>query len=219
MNENSPTKRPDFGTDSEMKGSGVSIRQAYDIAATEYRKKYEQIPARREDVEIAFSFYTKDYQPKVLEIGCAYGREAKYILTKTPHYIGVDFCQQYIDEAKVEVLGGTFLCEDVLHYKFPADIDIIFAFASLLHIDKDEMGLFFKKAYESLSQDGIVFISLKRRDHYFDEVVVDELVERRFYYYNRATIEEITDKQFRCVLYQEQELKEGWFTMVLQKIT
>jgi hypothetical protein len=61
------------------------IKQAYNSGAKEYRRQYDGILPRQTDVDLALSYVAVD-QPMVLEIGCAYGREAAYILTKTNRY-------------------------------------------------------------------------------------------------------------------------------------
>jgi len=193
-----------------------NIREAYNIAAQAYRKRYDTIPTRIEDIELALSYVKKD-NPSVVEIGCAYGREAKYILSKTNRYIGIDICDEYIKMAQTEVVGGEFICTDVLEYEFPKGIDIVFAFASLLHLSKDEIALVLQRVAGPLSIGGVVFLSLKRRDAYESEMVTDDVVSRQFYYYNRETIIDVLSVGLVEVFYAEQNRNESWFTMILQK--
>ena len=193
-----------------------NIRSAYNLAANSYRAKYDTIPARIEDVDVALSFVTKD-NPKVVEIGCAYGREAQYILSKTNQYVGIDICDEFIKMAEEEIPDGTFIQADVTNYQFPQDIDAVLAFASLLHTSKEDLAKVLKRLAESLNEGGVIFLSLKRRDEYNSSVETDKYVSRQFYYYTRETILDIVLPEFKEVYYEEQMLKEPWFTMVLQK--
>ncbi|MFN3188278.1 MAG: class I SAM-dependent methyltransferase [Candidatus Paceibacteria bacterium] len=193
------------------------IRDAYNLAANSYRAKYDSIPPRVEDVDVALSFSTKD-NPKVVEIGCAYGREATYILSKTNQYIGIDVCDEFIKMAQEEIPQGTFVQADVATYQFPQSVDVVLAFASLLHTSKEDMELVLQRIVKSLNSGGVVFLSLKRRDVYCDSVETDEYVSRQFYYYTRDTILDIAPSEFKEVYYEEQILKEPWFTMALQKL-
>jgi trans-aconitate methyltransferase len=192
------------------------IQQAYDEAVVVYREKYAQLPARTEDIDLTRS-YTEVAQPRVLEIGCAYGREAQYILQKTPHYTGIDISQSYIDMARQEVPAGTFVCADVHAYEFPSGIDMVFAFASLLHSDKESMQDMLLRLHPQLSPNAVIFLSLKRREEYGSDLVTDGHTQRKFYYYTRQTILELCDGLYSEVFYDEQLLKEPWFTMILKK--
>jgi hypothetical protein len=41
--------------------------------------------------------------------------------------------------AQAELPHGTFVRADVLEYSFPTELDVIFAFASLLHLDREQI--------------------------------------------------------------------------------
>lgn len=194
----------------------VDIARAYNTAAVAYRERYAAIGPRIDDVDLALSFL-KTQTPKVVEIGCAYGREARYLLSKTSQYVGIDISQAYIDMAQHEVSGGTFHCVDVMEYDFPSDVDVVFAFASLLHLPKEDVATVLQRVASALRPGGVVFLSLKRRDHYETAMETDDLVSRRFYYYTRQTILDVAPPELVEVFYDEQELRESWFTMILQK--
>jgi SAM-dependent methyltransferase len=202
---------------SEMSVSNEKIAHAYNSAAAAYRKKYENIPVRSEDVDIALSLLGRS-KPTVLEIGCAYGREAQHILQKTPRYTGIDISSVYIEMAKKEVPDGAFHCVDVLEYDFPQKIDLVFAFASLLHLSKANMKTVLQNIYSGLNEGGMVFLSLKHHMEYFSQEVSDQHSTRTFYYYNCETIAELVGELFSQEYYDEQVLKEPWFTLMLKKI-
>jgi len=192
------------------------IKAAYDVAAEVYRKRYDGIPPRVKDVDLALSFVSNS-NPFVVEIGCAYGREAKYILTKASRYIGLDISENYIEMAKTEVLGGEFFCIDVMDYKFPHGIDVVFAFASLLHNPREDVAAVLARVAKALNSGGVLFLSLKRHEQYETAVETDDLVSRRFYYYNRQTILDCVPDELAEVFYDEQSREAEWFTMILQK--
>lgn len=194
----------------------LTIKEAYNKAASVYRKKYERHDARAEDIDQALSYVGVKY-PKVLEIGCAYGRDAVYVLTKTPHYVGIDICDEFIEMAKQEIEGGEFYCADVLEYDFPKNLDAIFSFASLLHLSKEEMSEIFGKVSAALVPGGVFFLSLKRRAEYQTAIDTDEVVSRRFYYYTRETLSDIAPSDLKEVFYSEQERAEDWLTIIFQK--
>ncbi|HMA78674.1 MAG TPA: class I SAM-dependent methyltransferase [Candidatus Paceibacterota bacterium] len=192
------------------------IRDAYNQAALKYREKYDKIPVRVEDVDVALNFIDSEL-PRVVEIGCAYGREASYILSKTTDYIGVDISDVYIEMARKELPGVTFVQADVMDYDWPGNIDVIYAFASLLHLNKNEMMTVVRSAAKSLKSGGVFFLSLKRGHRYLEKLIDDGHSKRLFYYYTRDTINDLTPNTLAEVYYAEQNLKEPWFTMILQK--
>lgn len=193
-----------------------NIADAYNTAAIQYRQRYARIPLRKEEVDTTLALVTAD-NPVVVEIGCAYGREASYIVTKTNRYTGIDISQAYIDMARREVVSGVFQCVDVLQYDFPAHVDVVFAFASLLHMPKEDVCTVLERVSKALNPGGVVFLSLKRRATYQTELVIDDVVPRRFYYYTRDTIHRCLPDSLDEVFYAEQSRQEDWFTMILQK--
>jgi len=193
-----------------------SIKNAYNTAGPTYRERYDSIPPRSKDVDLTLGYITNP-NPKVVEIGCAYGREAQYILTKTTDYTGIDISHVYVDMANREVAGGQFICADVLDFAFPKNVDAVFAFASLLHSSKEDVAVVLGRVAASLADGGVVFLSLKRRDVYETVVETDDLVSRRFYYYTKQTILDLLPASLTEVFYDEQERTESWFTMILQK--
>jgi len=195
----------------------LEIKAAYDHAAVAYRRRYDSIPPRIEDVDLVFKFINKT-NPVVVEIGCAYGREVHYILTKTNNYTGLDISQKFIEMAKKELPASHFICTDVMDYTFVPGIDVVFAFASLLHNSKEDIRIILARVSEALNQGGVIFLSLKRRDEYESAIESDDLVSRRFYYYTRQTILDAAPANLKEIFYHEQSRKEAWFTMILKKV-
>lgn len=61
------------------------IIDVYNATAEEMTRKFAGIGSRVEDILQAFSYIQKDV-PKVVEIGCGNGRDAREILKYTPDY-------------------------------------------------------------------------------------------------------------------------------------
>jgi len=193
-----------------------SIKDAYNAGADEYRRQYDGIPPRVDDIDLAFSYIDVE-TPVVLEIGCAYGREAQYILTKTPSYLGIDISSVYIKMARNGNPAGNFEVADVMRYDFPTGLDVVFAFASLLHNPKEDLQVVLEAVATALNPGGVVFISLKRRDQYETAVVDDGHTKRRYYYYTRETVLGVKPDSLTEVYCNQQSRQEEWFTMILQK--
>lgn len=188
----------------------------YDKAARGYAEKFKDIGVGTDDVDMAFSFVSKE-NPFVLEIGCGGGREADYILTKTDTYVGMDISTGMLEIARETLPDAHFEKADIASYQFPKGIDIVFAFASLLHSSREELKPVFAQMCEALNTGGVVYLSLKRADEYSNAVVEDTYGPREFFYYDRDTILTIAGDVFEEVFYAEQERVEPWFTMILKK--
>jgi SAM-dependent methyltransferase len=188
----------------------------YDAAAREMAKKFRAIGARVDDIERAFSLSGRK-EPRVLEIGCGDGRDAKEILKRTPHYLGIDISVSMIAEAKRYVPEGRFEVVDIETYAFPEGLDIVFSFASLLHSDKNAVRSVLSGAYAALASGGVFYISLKH-GAYGRTTKTDEFGTRTFYLYTPALIQELAGDGYETVYTDEHELRgQRWFTIALRK--
>jgi SAM-dependent methyltransferase len=190
--------------------------KTYDRTASQMAEKFRGMGARVEDIDRAFAIINKEH-PSVLEIGCGDGRDAKEISSRTNTYLGIDVSTSMIELARVHVPEASFEVADVETYSFPAGLDIIFSFASLLHSDKEAVANILHRAHSSLNDGGIFFISLKR-DDYQSKVKEDEFGARTFYFYQPSDIKEILDEKYAVIFEDEQSFQnQDWFTLILQK--
>ena len=153
----------------------------------------------------------------MVEIGCGDGRDALEIAKKTKWYEGFDPSIKLLELAKIRVPSVSFVKANALTYRYPKNIDVIFAFASLLHVCKNDLTTVMQKVYSSLRSGGIFYISLKEKSQYVEEVKKDKYGERMFYYYNPALIKDIAGDLFTAV--QESHQKIGgtdWFAIILK---
>ena len=156
-------------------GTGYTTVGVYDSAATAYAEKYESSGARVEDIDRGFALCESADKPFVFEIGPANGRDAEVILERARKYLGVDVSKAMIDLAKEKLTQADFRVGDAVSFPFPEQTDLIFAFASLLHLDKDAMKQVLKKMSLSLNKDGITYISLKRKDELLTHLKMTDL--------------------------------------------
>lgn len=190
--------------------------QTYNKSAGAMAKKFNDIGVRTEDIKRGFSFIRKD-NPKIIEIGCGNGREAKEILRYTNNYLGIDISEEFIKIAKRENPKGDFRIANIENFSFPKKVDIIFSFASLLHSDRDNVRRVLDRAYESLNNKGIFYISLKY-GNYSEKTIKDEFGIRTYYFYTPELIQELAGGRYKDVYMERQDLRgEKWFTIVLKK--
>lgn len=193
--------------------------KTYNKSAKALAEYFRGIGARTKDIDLAFKLSNSDNRARVVEIGCGDGRDALEISRRTDYYEGFDPSIKLLELAKVKVPSGSFVHADALTYKYPKSVDIIFAFASLLHVNKKDLSKVIKKVHSSLKKDGIFYVSLKEKAKYAEEVKKDEYGERMFYFYNPAIIKDIAGGLFNAVYEGRQKIgNTNWFTIALKKV-
>lgn len=182
---------------------------------------FNGIGARTEDINKAFSLVGEPGTLSVLELGCGDGRDAAEIAPRVRMYLGTDYSDGLLKIAKLrKIKNAEFKTADMRELAFDASesIDVIFAFASLLHLSKDEIAQLFQASLTTLKSGGIWYISLKYRDSYGSEVKEDDYGKRLFYFYNPDEIVELAGKEFSEVYRDFQTIGDTkWFTLALRR--
>jgi predicted TPR repeat methyltransferase len=191
--------------------------KTYNKSAVALAKKFSTIGRRIDDIKRGLS-YINEKNPNVLEIGCGNGRDAKEILDLTDTYTGVDISEGMIKIAREHIPKGNFIVADIETFDFPKNIDIIFAFASLLHLDKESIKKVLLKGHSSLNKNGIFYISIKW-DRYQEKIQNDEFGQRVFYYYTEEDMRGLALDTNYKIIYEDRQLLRGvdWLTIVLKK--
>lgn len=193
--------------------------KVYNESAQELAERFSGIGSRVADIERALKLADKSDGAKVVEIGCGDGRDAVEIVKHASMYQGFDPSIGLLNLAKFRVPSASFVLSDASIYNYPDNLDAVFAFASLLHISKDDLPDIFKKIHKSLRSDGILYISLKERDEYAEDTKVDQFGTRMFYFYNPSIIKRLAGDGF-SIIYEEHYLKgkTPWFNLALKKV-
>lgn len=193
--------------------------KTYDKSAKELAEYFKGIGPRVEDISNALKLAGNPEKPRVIEIGCGDGRDAKEIVKLVNWYEGVDPSKGLLDIARKDLPDTNFTVADALTYKYPENLDVVYAFASLLHVNKKDLGTVFEKVYQSLKVNGIFYISLKEKEVYTEEVKKDKYGERMFYFYNTKIIKKIAPSKFNSIYENSQiHCDTKWFTIALKKI-
>lgn len=191
----------------------------YDKFPQQFSEYFSGIGPRVNDIKKALSFLGNKKKIRSVEIGCGDGRDADEIIKYVSWYEGFDPSEGLLNIAKKKVPKANFVLTDALTYDYPNNIDVVFAFASLLHVNKTDLIDVFKKVCQSLNKGGIFYISLKMRDVYTEEIKEDSYGERMFYYYNPEILEEIAKNNFNTVFLEYKKIGHtDWFSIALKKV-
>lgn len=201
-----------------MQGDREATLETYNRSAAALAEYFRGIGSRVKDIETAFQLAGNPTDPNILEIGCGDGRDAVEIARRTTRYIGFDFSESMINLAREHVPGAVFEVGDAVDFPYPADTDIVFAFASLLHLNQEEVSKVFEGVAQSLNPGGIFFISLKYATEYRGVIKEDQFGKRLFYLYNQEIIEGLAGEKFQTV-YAEKSVKGDteWLEIALRK--
>lgn len=193
--------------------------ETYDNSAQKLADYFAGIGSRIADIEKAIELTRQDPTSlRAVEIGCGDGRDATEITKRVGWYEGFDPSVGLLSIAKQKLPGTTFHLADALSYDYPKAIDLYFAFASLLHVNRRDLREVFQKTEASLRTSGIFYISLKERPEYEEELQEDQYGKRMFYYYNSDLVREIAGAAFKQVFEDHQTIgKTNWFTIALEK--
>ncbi len=190
--------------------------ETYNRTAVEMAQKFNQIGTRVSDIEHVLSLVDKK-NPKILEIGCGNGRDAAEIIKHTENYLGIDVSSEMIRLAREAVPNARFSVADSEMYEFESSIDVIFAFASLLHTPRETLKIIFDRAYTALNPGGVFFISVKYGP-YQEIAKQDEFGERYFYLYTPDDLLAAAGPRYKALSQTITNVREQkWVEIILQK--
>lgn len=195
--------------------------ETYNNHAQEFADYFRSIKTGRvEDVANALELLGEKISPKVVEIGCGDGRDAAIILEHTKNFLGFDPSRKLIELAKKNLPNAHFEVGDALGFDYPKEVDIVFAFASLIHVDITEMKEVFKKVFDALNHGGVFYLSLKGSDVYHKYIQDGKFGKRLFYFYSPADIRSIAQVRLKEVYFKdgfETNGAKNWFEIAFQK--
>ena len=192
----------------------------YNNSAKALAEYFRGIGSRTDDIELALKLAGKtDGSADVLELGCGDGRDALEIIKRTKSYLGIDYSEELIKLARELVPDAEFMVSDMVEFDFPtAKYDGIFAFASLLHVSKDELAKLMPKLAKSLKIGGILYLSLKYSETYKQDWKEDQYGKRLFYFYNPDDFSELASAYFEIVHTSQETIgSTPWFEIALKK--
>ncbi len=188
----------------------------YNQQAQALAQKFDALGARTREIDEVLDIFRKE-NPFVLEIGCGNGRDALEICKRTDQYLGTDISHALISLAREKVPAASFEEADVETYSLPPNIDIVFAFASLIHVDKESLAKILKRIFAALSSDGLVYLSMKSADVYCKKLQTDQFGTRIFYLYSLQDILDLASDFLVLKTESSEKGGQSWIEVLLQK--
>lgn len=194
----------------------IQTINTYNNSAQSLAKKFDSLGARTIDIKETLEL-VKIINPRVLEIGCGNGRDAEEIVKFTNNYTGIDISEKLIELSHQKVPKGNFEVADIENYKFGEELDVIFAFASLIHVPREGLQKILADAHLVLNDNGVIRLSMKYADNYKEIIKEDEFGIRTYYLYSKNDIEKLTNG-FVILKNELNDLRgQKWLEIILQK--
>jgi trans-aconitate methyltransferase len=190
--------------------------QSYNVNAEAIQKKFDEFD-RMKDIRELFDIVTKK-DPVVLEIGCAGGRDAEDFLKFTKNYTGLDVAEELLKIARERLPNANFILADVEDYDLPQDLDIVYASASLIHVNRESLAKIFTSVFITLNRGGIFRITMKKSDKY-EEITKDTpFGTRTYYHYSEEDLKALAG-DFKIIKADtEYHINQNWLEFMYQKI-
>jgi len=133
---------------------------------------------------------------RILEVGCAGGRDCKVFAKNGFKVVGIDLVDMFIKEARKAVPKAKFYKMDLLNLKFPKNyFDAIWMNAVLVHVNKKDVSKALKNLQKVLKPDGKIHIREKRGKGI--KVIKDRMSQgktRRFSFYKEDELSKFAEK-------------------------
>jgi trans-aconitate methyltransferase len=192
--------------------------KTYDDSTAALAEYFKGIGPRKLYIDLAFKLIGNKEDAKVIEIGCGDGRDATEIIKLTNDYVGFDPSSGMIELAKERLPKTSFKIDDALSFSYPQNVDLVFAFASLLHVDIKDLEKIITRIAHSIKSGGLLYISLKESIHFEEKIKEDQFGKRMFYYYSVPDILAFSKQHFdRVAEIHETIGKTNWFELGLRR--
>jgi ubiquinone/menaquinone biosynthesis C-methylase UbiE len=194
----------------------------YDRTAAEMAKHFQQYAGGVVSKTIGKTFELAGHpaHARVVELGCGSGKDAVEIVKHCSWYEGFDPAAKLLEIAQTNLPGVNFVEADALSYRYPENLDVVFAFASMLHLERADFATVCEKVARALKPGGMFCMTLKEADEYRSQIQQDQYGDRMFYLYNPSTALKLAGAHFERVFESHETVgpkSKPWFTLILRK--
>ncbi|HSI20469.1 MAG TPA: class I SAM-dependent methyltransferase [Verrucomicrobiae bacterium] len=168
--------------------------ETYRTKAGEFAEYFSLFPHRAQEVARGFSFLAKK-NPKTVELGVGTGGDTGEILQHTDDYVGVDFVTELLAYAREKHPGTRFVEADITEWEIPQGTEMVFGFATLLHLNQEEVADLFRRMHSRLAPGAVIYLSLKY-GRYRGFMKNDRFGVREFYLYTPHLLKKLIGARY-----------------------
>ncbi len=189
----------------------------YDASADYFAKRFSAFPTRTLHIEKALALLGPRKHIRAFELGCGYGRDGAAIAERVEWYAGIDASKTFIAMAQKNYPSLDCTVADLETYAFPPKLDLIFAFATLLHVSPEAVRDVFRRAHEAMTEGGIFFASFQEGKG--EDARNEPTGLRLFHLYTPEAIRDLAGPGFEDVHMRKYIETNGkkWFEIALRK--
>ena len=162
-----------------------------------------------------FEKYLNQNSKSIMDLGFGSGRDSLYFASQGFDVLSVDPTPEFFNYGKS--IGLNVVCKKAEDIDYVNEFDGIWACASLLHVDSNNLNDVFKRCYKALRKDGVMYCSFKygtfeglRNGRYFVDVNENKIKE-----YISGTGFEI--KEIMITYDVRPERDDKWLNVILAK--
>lgn len=157
----------------------------------------------------------------VLDVGCGPGMDTAVLQTHHLTAIGLDFSHEMMrvgrDEHDIQV---PFAQADMRHLPFAGQIDGIWACASLLHLERDDMLPALREFHRVLNPGGVVYLSVKLGSgEQWTEMSYNRPLPRFFAFWQPDTLDPLLETAAFHIIdgWQDEGRRDTWLVRFMRK--
>jgi ubiquinone/menaquinone biosynthesis C-methylase UbiE len=158
----------------------------------------------------------------VLDVGCGPGMDTAVLQSPQRHAMGIDYSHEMMRVGRDEHGNqGPFAQADMRHLPFVDQIDGIWACASLLHLQRDDLLPTLREFWRVLRPEGVLYLSLKLgTGEGWKPTAYGQPLPRFFTYWQPETLDPLLETAAFHILdgWEEQGQKDRWLVRYAQKI-
>lgn len=163
--------------------------------------KHADVWVRNNDIPdywLKYMKILKRYKPegKILDIGCAGGRDGIQLVGLGYDYTGVDITDSFLKIAKQRLPGQKFYKQTIFELNFPEKFDCFWAAAVLLHIPKARIDEAWKRIKSVLKPGAVGFVCIKdgEGEGVQTDTLEDVKMQRFFSYWSREEFSKVIER-------------------------
>ncbi len=203
------------------------ITELYNKIAKDYKDEIERNNAYR---DIHYKYLEKYItHGKILDVGCWYGRDIKYFLSKWFDIEWIDISPEMKSQAEQEIqkhiVIDTFYNIESLYKK--ESFSALWSMASLVHIDKKSIENIFQSFYNLLKKDWLLFLSIKKKtpweneDYKVKSSISTPNTIKKYTYFSEEEINILLEKiwftKLESYTTQISEHQDQWLNIIAKK--
>ena len=193
-----------------------ATKKTYNLHYEEFEEKFTR--SFQNTIKEADKFLANLNGKKIIDLGCGSGNHAQYFQKKGFDVLCIDYSEKMLELCKKRDLKTKLI--DIEDLQLPeSSTNGIWAYACLLHIQKEKIPKIAEKFTEILKAKGLVGLALKEgEDEGFVEYSKHPFTQRWVSYFQDEEVRELFGKDFELINFSRTKGEDCWFLNYLLRL-